>query len=70
MVIVDWGWYTLISVYISPNASMADFEKWLEDLTDCVSQRTAKPKIIADFNSKSQTWGSSRTDVRGKAVVK
>lgn len=57
MVVVDWGRYTLINVYISPNASMVDFEEWLENLTDCVNQRSARPKIVAgDFNSKLQTW--------------
>lgn len=67
----DWGIYTLISVYISPNAPMVDFEKWLDELADCINQRTARPKIVAgDFNSKSQMWGSARTDTRGRAVEK
>lgn len=71
MIVVDWGRYTIISVYISPNASMIVFEDWLEDLTDCINRRRVRPKIIAgDFNSKSQAWGSNRTDARGKMVEK
>lgn len=69
IVVADWGIYTLISVYISPNASMLDFERWLENLADCVNQRPARPKVIAgDFNSKSQMWGAARTNARGRAV--
>lgn len=50
---------------------MVEFERWLEDLVDCVNQRMARSKIVAgDFNSKSQMWGSARTDARGRAVEK
>lgn len=69
IVVVDWSIYTLISVYVSPNVSMIEFERWLANLADCVNKRPARPKIIAgDFNSKSQMWGATRTNARGKAV--
>lgn len=69
ILMVDWGKYTIISVYVSPNDRLSDFEKWLEEITDCLKKRPARPTIIAgDFNAKSEMWGARLTNTRGRTT--
>lgn len=69
MVVVDWGRFTIIGVYISPNISLAAFEERLEDVANVMMRRPARSTIVAgDFNAKSTMWGSPRTDARGRAT--
>ncbi|XP_046424448.1 uncharacterized protein LOC124181695 [Neodiprion fabricii] len=60
---------TIYSCYFSPNVAPIDFEAQLDRLK--ASIRTASGRIIVagDFNAKSPSWGSSKLDPRGQAVV-
>lgn len=69
IVVADWRGYTIVSVYVSPRLTLHEYENWLEELSECVQRRPARPKIVAgDFNARSQSWGDSLTNNKGKAV--
>lgn len=69
ILVVDWGKYTIIGVYISPNTRLHEFEDWLEAITNCLKKRPTRPTVIAgDFNAKSEMWGARLTDARGRAT--
>lgn len=69
ILVVDWGKYTIIGVYISPNTSLNEYEDWLENITNCLKRRPTRPTIIAgDFNAKSEMWGSRLTNSRGRVT--
>lgn len=68
-VAVRWGSTAVIGVYLPPSGTFANFETWLEDLEACIRRLQPLPTLVAgDFNSWSQTWGSRRTGVRGRAL--
>lgn len=69
VLVVDWGKFTLIGVYVSPNDRLSEFEGWLEDITNCLKTRPSRPTIIAgDFNAKSELWGAKIPNSRGRAT--
>lgn len=64
-----WGQLVVIGVYFSPNKGLAEFEALLADLGAFVGQTLPCAILVAgDFNAKSSAWGSSVTDVRGRAL--
>lgn len=60
--------FNVISCYVSPNSSRAEFFEFLDELGDLVRSIGRRVVVAGDFNSKSILWGSSRTNDRGTAV--
>lgn len=58
----------IISCYVSPNSSRAEFLEFLDELGDLVRAVGKRTVVAGDFNSKSTLWGSSRTNDRGTLV--
>lgn len=65
----ELGDFILVSVYISPNSSQEEFLEFLDNLGEEVRRVGGKRIIICgDFNAKSVTWGSPKTNKRGEFV--
>lgn len=69
-VAVFCGPYLIVSVYISPNLSLREYDAFLNDLSVMLSSRTDKVVVAGDFNAKSNLWGSNVTNQRGLQVVR
>lgn len=60
----------LYSVYISPSISEEECGRILDDISTNINSRGHRKAIVAgDFNAKSITWGSRRTNSRGNNVL-
>lgn len=57
--------FILYACYVSPNISLEDYNKWLEDLMASVEREQNEVVIAGDFNAKAAEWGSPWTDNRG-----
>lgn len=55
--------------YYSPNATIVDFLRELSELEDSITREHGEVLVAGDFNAKSADWGSSTTDVRGRALA-
>lgn len=64
-VAVQCGPYLFVSVYISPNISLREFNSFLDNLSAACMNRVDKIVINGDFNAKSKLWGSRLTDSKG-----
>lgn len=54
--------------YISPNIGIDSYSEYINRLERVLRDRN-KPVIVAgDFNSKSEAWGSAKTDQRGELL--
>lgn len=62
--------YLMVSVYISSNIGIRDFNNALDELSGALSNRVDKLIIGGDFNAKSFLWGSQRTDGRGLLLTR
>lgn len=51
------GPYLLISVYVSPNLGLNDFNTTLDEIAEAVNQ-IDKLIVGGDFNAKSALWSS------------
>jgi hypothetical protein len=60
-----FGSWTAYSCYYSPNRSLGEFEKYLQDLEGSLILTNGDFLLTGDFNAKSASWGSSTTDARG-----
>jgi len=56
--------YLIISIYISSNLGLRDYNASLDELSIALGNRT-NLIILGDFNAKSSLWGSAYTDGRG-----
>ena len=64
--------WIVVSAYIPPEGrEEVDFPGLLGHLSElCISRGDSRLIIVAgDLNSKSQAWGSSNEDWRGRAVL-
>lgn len=69
-VLARWGGILLVGVYFSPRFSTADLEDRLDAISRSVRAQRPAPIIIADdFNTHSKTWGSRRTNAKGRVVL-
>ncbi|XP_020294729.1 uncharacterized protein LOC109860213 [Pseudomyrmex gracilis] len=68
-VAVYWGELVVVGRYFSPTRPFQEFREYLDELNLVVKRHLACPVLIlGDFNSKSVTWGSPRTDQREMAL--
>ena len=59
----------IVSCYFSPNRALEDFRTYLEELkTRIDDHRDSLTTVAGDFNAASLTWGSWRTDRRGREI--
>ena len=59
----------VVGVYFSPNRSLSEFERYLDDVGALIGQCHPRPVLVAgDLNAKSMAWGSPVTDARGGAL--
>ena len=65
-----WCSTVVVAVYEFPYAPIDSLLRILDEIRNCVAQLIAQDVLIlGDFNPKSTLWGSTRTDLRRKAVV-
>lgn len=65
----EWRGFAVVAVYFSPNRRLAEFEVFLETLSDSIRRLEPLPVILAgDLNAKAAQWGDSRTDARGRVL--
>ncbi|XP_020298461.1 uncharacterized protein LOC109862737 [Pseudomyrmex gracilis] len=65
----EWGELVIVGCYFSPTRPFHEFEEFLNGLERVIRRLQPRPLLVlGDFNAKSVTWGSPRTDVRGRAL--
>lgn len=62
--------FLFVSIYISPNICLRDYNTVLNNLSDVLGNRTDKIIIGGDFNAKSQLWGALRTNGKGSLLAR
>ncbi|XP_024889723.1 uncharacterized protein LOC112466071 [Temnothorax curvispinosus] len=68
-VAVKWGQVVVISAYVSPNRSRAEFWDILNQIGMCLTRFGPAPIVVAgDLNAKSALWGSPVTNAWGSEV--
>lgn len=65
---IKFGNVNIISCYISPNVSLADFENCLEDISGCARILSGQLLIGGDFNAHTTYWGCPNTNRRGASL--
>ncbi|XP_054746791.1 uncharacterized protein LOC129251477 [Anastrepha obliqua] len=60
---------TIISCYLTPSDSIADFQAKLDNIEDTARQISGHTIIAGDFNSKAMEWGSRTTNPRGQRII-
>ncbi|XP_070530005.1 uncharacterized protein [Cardiocondyla obscurior] len=64
-----WGPTIIVGTYLPPSGTIEEYQKWLDDIAVCIRRVRNSPIIVAgDFNAWSTTWGSARTNARGRLV--
>ena len=58
-----------VSVYLTPNQTISDFQAKLEGLEDAAREMQGELIIAGDFNAKAPEWGEARSDRRGRLVM-
>lgn len=66
---VSFSKFTLYVCYFSPNVSISQFEKLVQQLRDSVSSQSKQVIVVGDFNAKGTLWGSGFYDKRGEIVM-
>ena len=66
---VETNSLTIFGVYISPNTNIKQFSEQIEALRKAVSAAKGKCLIMGDFNAKHISWGSKRSDNRGRCIM-
>lgn len=69
-VAVYCGPYLVISVYISPNVGLFEYNSFLDELSGVLSSRVDKVIIAGDFNAKDSLWGSRINNNKGLLVTR
>ncbi|XP_072754307.1 uncharacterized protein [Anoplolepis gracilipes] len=68
-VAVRWGPVLVVGVYLPPSLDLSGFAERLDSLSAIISGIGVGRVVVSkNFNAKSMTWGSPRTDRRGVAV--
>lgn len=63
------GDITVVGVYFSPNRSLADFERFLDEIGVLIGRsRSGRVLVAGDLNAKSVAWGCPATDPRGQEL--
>jgi len=66
---VWWGTTCVVSVYLPPSLSLAQYEAELGEIEEAVRSGLPGPVLVmGDFNSKSQSWGCPSEDRRGETL--
>ncbi|KAK9685676.1 Endonuclease-reverse transcriptase [Popillia japonica] len=68
-VCLKWEHWRLIGCYVSPNISLAEYDKHLDNLAEEIKSEDTEVVIAGDFNAKSPVWGSAVTDTRGEHLT-
>lgn len=68
-VCLKWEHWRLIGCYVSPNISLAEYDKHLDSLAEEIKSEDTEVVIAGDFNAKSPVWGSAVTDTRGEHLT-
>lgn len=55
--------------YVSPNVTMTHFKTFLRNLESSIINQHKGVVIMGDFNAKSRSWGSQKSDRRGKTLL-
>lgn len=62
--------YLVISVYISPNDGLFEYNLFLDELSGVLSSRVDKVIIAGDINAKDSLWGSRINNNKGLLVIR
>ncbi|XP_043522525.1 uncharacterized protein LOC122535233 [Frieseomelitta varia] len=63
------GGISVTGIYAPPIWPLEQFERLLDELHNSLAPLHPRAiLVLGDFNAKSTTWGSSRTDARGKVT--
>lgn len=68
-VMADLGKVVVISLYLSPNITMDEFEAGLSRVAEWIVGCRKKVIVTGDFNAKSPLWGGEVLDRRGQLVM-
>ncbi len=60
---------TYFSCYHTPNISAEEHQTLLDELEDAIAQAEGELLVGGDFNAKSEEWGDSEPDVRGRRLT-
>ncbi|CAF4907381.1 unnamed protein product [Pieris macdunnoughi] len=66
--VAEWNGLIIVAVYFSPNRELSEFLTFLDNLCLPIQRAQLPVIVLGDFNARSQTWGDSLTNDRGKAV--
>ncbi|XP_020297853.1 uncharacterized protein LOC109862267 [Pseudomyrmex gracilis] len=67
--VVLWGELAVVGGYFSPSRPFLEFQRYVGELELAVRRHSARQVLVLeDFNAKSETWGSPKTDGRGKVL--
>lgn len=58
-----------VSVYLTPNESVAAFDLKLQNLEDTIRTLGSRVVIGGDLNAKAEEWGMPKTDRRGTKIL-
>lgn len=61
--------YTLMSCYLTPSDSIANFQRKLDAIEDKIRDIGGPMVIAGDFNSKAIEWGMATTNSRGRRIL-
>ncbi|XP_033222576.1 uncharacterized protein LOC117176444 [Belonocnema kinseyi] len=60
---------TFVSVYLTPNKLIKDFEVKLEGLEEALQDMAGGIVIPGDFNAEAVKWGMPKSNPRGKRIM-
>lgn len=59
----------IYSCYHSPNATIGEFDSFMQDLGRDLQGKSGPIVVTGDFNAKSKEWGAAKDDARGVRVA-
>lgn len=65
-VCVSFNDFSIYACYISPNMSLLDFERTVDNIMNSIHQSNREVIVLGDINAKSIHWGSPVNDRRGE----